>query len=176
MSEKGQPLRAFGIWKSHVLWDNQWDADGILFEFQSSGTVLASRRCPWAPESIIIATKQATGMSMFSELQCDPQLRDLLLTQITTFICVLSVLPWPTPENKKDVQQFLSFTNFYWRFIQVFSDIARPLFNLTKKGGAWTWTTVFQALKDTVTAEPVLVLSVTGLLWHFQGRCCWTYR
>ena len=26
---------------------------------------------------------------------------------------VAGVTAWPTPENKKDVQQFLSFTNFY---------------------------------------------------------------
>jgi hypothetical protein len=72
---------------------------------------------------------------------------------------VTGVASWPTPENKKDMQQFFGFTNFYRRFIQVFSDVARPLFNLMKKGVAWTWTAAlaaaFQALKDTVTAEPV---------------------
>jgi hypothetical protein len=61
------------------------------------------------------------------------------------------------------MQQFLGFTNFYQRFIWAFSDVARPLFDLTKKGVAWTWTaasaTAFQALKDVVTTEPVLVLS-----------------
>jgi hypothetical protein len=75
---------------------------------------------------------------------------------------VAGVASWPEPENKKDVQQFLGFTNFYRRFIRVFSDISRPLFDLTKKGVAWTWTVAsaaaFQALKDAVTAEPVLVL------------------
>jgi hypothetical protein len=85
-------LRAFGIWKSHVPWDDRWDTDGILFDLPSSGTVSASRRPPWAPESVIIANKHATGMSMFSELRRDPRLRDLLITQITTFIRVLSVL------------------------------------------------------------------------------------
>jgi hypothetical protein len=30
---------------------------------------------------------------------------------------VASVAPWPVPENKKDMQQFLGFTNFYQRFI-----------------------------------------------------------
>jgi hypothetical protein len=30
---------------------------------------------------------------------------------------VAGVAAWPTPENKKDVQQFLSFTKFYRRFI-----------------------------------------------------------
>jgi hypothetical protein len=47
---------------------------------------------------------------------------------------VAGVADWPTPETKKDVQQFLSFTNFYRRFIKGFSDDARPLFDLTSKG------------------------------------------
>jgi hypothetical protein len=51
---------------------------------------------------------------------------------------VTSVAAWPEPENKKDMQQFLGFTNFYQRFIQVFSDIAWLLFDLTKKGMVWT--------------------------------------
>jgi hypothetical protein len=32
---------------------------------------------------------------------------------------VASVAAWPVPENKKDMQQFLGFMNFYQRFIQV---------------------------------------------------------
>jgi hypothetical protein len=75
---------------------------------------------------------------------------------------VAGVASWPELENKKDMQQFLGFTNFYRRFIRAFSDIARLLFDLMKKGVAWTWTATlaaaFQALKDAVTAEPVLVL------------------
>jgi hypothetical protein len=75
---------------------------------------------------------------------------------------VAGVASWPEPENKKDMQQFLGFTNFYRRFIRAFLDIARPLFDLTKKGVAWEWTAAlaaaFQAHKDAVTAEPVLVL------------------
>jgi len=39
----------------------------------------------------------------------------------------------PTPSNRKEVQSFLGFTNFYHRFIQGFSHLARPLFNLTQK-------------------------------------------
>jgi hypothetical protein len=53
-------------------------------------------------------------------------------------IKVAGVAAWPAPENKKDVQQFLGFTNFYRRFIQALSDVARLLFDLMKKGVAWT--------------------------------------
>jgi hypothetical protein len=40
-------------------------------------------------------------------------------------IKVAGVASWPEPENNKDMQQFLGFTNFYWRFIWAFSDISR---------------------------------------------------
>ena len=53
---------------------------------------------------------------------------------------VAGVTNWPTPENKKDVQQFLSFKNFYLRFIQDFSDNAWPLFDLTSKSRPWVTT------------------------------------
>ena len=45
---------------------------------------------------------------------------------------IIGVQEWPTLENKTDVQDFLGFINFYWRFIQDFSTIAQPLFDLTR--------------------------------------------
>jgi len=52
---------------------------------------------------------------------------------------VAGVREWPTPENKTDVQAFLGFVNFYWRFIWDFSAKARPLFDLTRSEQVWTW-------------------------------------
>ena len=37
---------------------------------------------------------------------------------------VAGVSEWPTPSNKKEVQSFLGFINFYRRFIEGFSHIA----------------------------------------------------
>jgi len=44
---------------------------------------------------------------------------------------VAGVTKWLNPSNRKEVQSFLGFTNFYRRFIQGFSHLAHPLFNLT---------------------------------------------
>ena len=44
---------------------------------------------------------------------------------------VARVCDWPIPENWTDVQAFIGFVNFYRPFIQDFSTIARPLFDLT---------------------------------------------
>jgi hypothetical protein len=46
---------------------------------------------------------------------------------------VAGVSEWPIPSNKKEVQSFLGFTNFYQRFIQDSFHYAQPLFNLIKK-------------------------------------------
>ena len=54
-------------------------------------------------------------------------------------IKVTRVTEWLTPRTKHKVQSFLRFTNFYWHFIQDFSDNARALFDLTKKGLDWKW-------------------------------------
>ena len=62
---------------------------------------------------------------------------------------------------KKEVQSFVGFVNFYWRFIKDFSHHARALFNLTKKDIGWTWgeseQAAFNKLKELITSAPVLV-------------------
>jgi len=56
---------------------------------------------------------------------------------------------------------FIGFVNFYHRFIQDFSIIARPLFDLICSDKAWNWDAkeqkAFKCLKMTVTTTPVLV-------------------
>ncbi|GLB39299.1 putative retrotransposable element tf2 155 kda protein type 1-like [Lyophyllum shimeji] len=74
---------------------------------------------------------------------------------------VAGVAEWPVPRNKKEVQSFLGFTNFYRRFIRDFSHHARPLFDLTAKDVAWTWGSgqqdTFDSLKRAITSKPVLI-------------------
>ena len=44
---------------------------------------------------------------------------------------IAGVQEWPAPTNKKEVQSFLGFMNFYHWFIKDFSNHACPLFDLT---------------------------------------------
>ena len=73
---------------------------------------------------------------------------------------VAGVAEWPVLNNKKEVQSFLGFINFYRRFIQDFSHHARPLFNLTKNNVKWLWSQeeqlAFDTLKSLVTLAPIL--------------------
>ena len=52
---------------------------------------------------------------------------------------IAGVAEWATPDSKKEVQSFLEFTNFYHRFIEGFSRLARPLFELTWNDSKWHW-------------------------------------
>ena len=52
------------------------------------------------------------------------------------------IAKWPTSTKVKDVRSFLGCTNFYWHFIPNYSNVARPLIDLTKKNLPWLWTTV----------------------------------
>jgi len=74
---------------------------------------------------------------------------------------VAGVREWPIPENWTDVQAFIDFVNFYCRFIQDFSTITQPLFDLTRSNQAWNWGTkereAFECLKIVVTTAPILV-------------------
>jgi len=73
---------------------------------------------------------------------------------------VAGVAEWPKPCNKREVQSFLGFANFYRRFIKDFSHHARLLFNLTKNKQKWQWgppeASAFRKLKELVTSAPVL--------------------
>jgi transposase InsO family protein len=73
---------------------------------------------------------------------------------------VAGVAEWPAPSNKKEVQSFLGFVNFYRRFIRDFSHHARPLFDLTKNDVKWHWTSkeqsAFNSLKSAITSTPIL--------------------
>jgi len=75
---------------------------------------------------------------------------------------VAGVTEWPTPSNRKEVQSFLGFTNFYHRFIQGFSHLAHPLFDLTQKDTEWRWgaeeQSAFDSLKEQITTAPILAL------------------
>ena len=75
---------------------------------------------------------------------------------------VAGVSEWPTSSNKKEVQSFLGFINFYWRFIEGFSHIARPLFDLTKADSVFEWSSkenlAFDILRDRITSALILAL------------------
>ena len=55
---------------------------------------------------------------------------------------------WPIPTTVKENRKFLGFGNYYQRFIQHFSNLAKPLNNLLKKDQPFTWTPACQEAFD----------------------------
>lgn len=48
---------------------------------------------------------------------------------------IKTVLNWPTPKTKKDLESFIGFANYHRQHIKNFSEMAEPLHQLTKKTG-----------------------------------------
>ena len=75
---------------------------------------------------------------------------------------VAAVADWPRPKDVRDVRSFLGFANFYRRFIEGFSQIARPLFDLTKKDTPFAWSAecsrAFDNLRQRITSSPILAM------------------
>ena len=71
-----------------------------------------------------------------------------------------AIQDYPRPQNVKDVRSFLGLTGFYRRFIDRYSDKAKPLTLLQKKGIEFTWTPeaekAFLKLKQTMRQGPIL--------------------
>ena len=77
-------------------------------------------------------------------------------------IKLAGIQAWLIPSTVKQVRSFLGFGNFYQKFISHYSDIAKPLNDLTKKDNKFEWTKEcqmsFDTLKQRFTEEPVLLM------------------
>jgi hypothetical protein len=75
---------------------------------------------------------------------------------------VKDVLDWEVPNSMKEVHSFLGLTGYYWRFIENFSQIVKPLTFLLEKGVDFFWNDerqmAFDELKKRLTTAPVLNL------------------
>jgi len=67
---------------------------------------------------------------------------------------------WPEPKKVKDIQSFLGFTKFYYRFIFNYLDIVIPLTHLIRKDISWKFDSscqdAFNSLKKAFTSTPIL--------------------
>ncbi|XP_073462540.1 uncharacterized protein [Aquarana catesbeiana] len=73
---------------------------------------------------------------------------------------VKAILDWPAPSDKKGIQRFIGFSNFYRRFIKNFSAIIAPITQLTRLHSRFQWSpeaqTAFDRLKTVFVSAPVL--------------------
>ena len=73
---------------------------------------------------------------------------------------VSAVKDWPSPTNAEEVRRFLGLASYYRGYILGFSDIAKPLHNLTQKQIQFHWSDqcedAFNTLKEHLIQAPVL--------------------
>lgn len=76
---------------------------------------------------------------------------------------IQTIKDWPTLKKPRDILRFTGFTNYFRRFIFIYSRIARPIIDLLKKNKIlqpFRWITVadkaFQQLKAAFIKEPLL--------------------
>ena len=74
---------------------------------------------------------------------------------------VRAIEQWPRPMDRKGLQRFLGFANFYRRFIKNYSTVAAPLTCLTSSKVRFDWDSsveeAFRTLKGRFTSAPILV-------------------
>ena len=72
------------------------------------------------------------------------------------------IVNWKTLICVKNIQSFLEFVNFYWRFIKGFSQLVSSLTALTCKNIKFNWTATekqtFQTLKTAFFSASILVM------------------
>ena len=75
---------------------------------------------------------------------------------------VKAILNWPRPQTVHDIRSFLGLASYYRKFIRGFSQIAKPLTDLTREKKTWCWGDAeqnsFTALIVAMATAPVLRL------------------
>lgn len=73
---------------------------------------------------------------------------------------IAAILDWPAPTDKKAIQLFVGFANFYRKFIKRFPTIISPITQLIKQGVHFHCSseaqTAFESLKRLFTSDSVL--------------------
>jgi hypothetical protein len=120
---------------SKMLEEHQLQTRQILETIQKEKLFLKPEKCTFSAQKV----EYLSMIIKPSHIKMDPAKLD-------------GIKDWPIPTMVKETRPFLSFCNFYCNFISHYSDLARPLIDLTKKDAHFSWSNVcnnsFLALKD----------------------------
>ncbi|XP_076247766.1 uncharacterized protein LOC143187432 [Calliopsis andreniformis] len=79
---------------------------------------------------------------------------------------IRAIAEWPVPANIKELRSFLGLCTYYRKFVRNFSDIAKPLHQLTENKQTFIWTEqhqkTFERLKSCLISSPVLAYPIEG--------------
>jgi hypothetical protein len=78
---------------------------------------------------------------------------------------IQAIRDWSRPKTQRDVRAFAGLANFYGKFIPHFSDLMKPLYELTKKGVPFDWTDRCQSSFDLVKSAMQTDIFLEGFDW-----------
>ncbi|KAM5191590.1 uncharacterized protein ACMZJ9_000682 [Mantella aurantiaca] len=115
----------------------------VLARLRQHGLYAKAEKCEFEKDRI-----QFLGLIVSTQgIEMDPQK-------------VSAILDWPVAVDKKGVQRFVGFANFYRRFIKGFSAIIAPITHHTKQNLRSSWSSeaqeAFNQLKTLFTSAPIL--------------------
>ena len=81
---------------------------------------------------------------------------------------IRAVSDFPVPRDEKQLKEFLGLSNYYRRFVENYSQIAEPLYKLTRKtSNGFQWNAMcqqaFEDLRQKLTSPPVLAYPMFNL-------------
>ena len=124
----------------------------VLSKLKEKNLLLKPKKCEFFKTSVTFL-----GHVISAEgVKCDP-------------VKCEKVSSWEKPKNISDIRSFLGLVGYYRRFIDNYSNLAKPLLQLTRKDVIFHWgpahDAAFQALKDALCSDPILAYPVDGLPW-----------
>ena len=132
------------IFSNGTLDDHRTKVRLVLARLADSGLTLDIKKCDFEAKSV-----KYLGyiIDVGAGLRMDPEK-------------VQAITNWLAPTTVKGVRGFLGFANYYRMFINDYSEITRPLTQLTRKDAPFLWTTdcqhAFDLLKERFIADPIL--------------------
>ena len=117
--------------------------DQVLTALEKAGLKLNPSKCAFARDSVI-----CLGHKLSREgVSPDPA-------------NVEKIKSWKPPNNLKKLRAFLGLTGYYRQFVKGYSEIARPLTDLTREDCKWVWAEAhqkaFETLRDALVSEQVM--------------------
>lgn len=86
---------------------------------------------------------------------------------------VKDIVRWPKPTNLTETRAFIGVCAYYRKFIKDFAGIAKPLYELTKKGVRFVWgpaqNQAFEELKQRLVTAPILASPLSEGDWKVES-------
>ncbi|MES9883153.1 MAG: RNase H-like domain-containing protein [Sedimenticola sp.] len=88
---------------------------------------------------------------------------------------IATVRDWPVPTSAKNLKSFIGLASYYKRYVQDFSKIAKPLYQLGEKGVKFKWPPAaqqaFNTLKEALISAPILGFPREGVPFILDTDC-----